>query len=57
MDCLNKISYIILNRKVSIFVADLKNSNYQYFYICLLHPNGCLDKDLFAEISQKEKEL
>jgi hypothetical protein len=22
-----------------------------------LHPNGCLDKDLFAEISQKEKEL
>jgi hypothetical protein len=38
-------------------LAELEAKNYQYFYICPLHPDGCLDKDLFAEISQKVSEL
>ena len=53
----NKISYGILNRKVKISLTDLETADYQYFYICPLHNNGCLSKDLFAEILQKVSEL
>ena len=55
--CLNKVSYPVFKRKVRISLTDLKNSNYQYFYICPLHPNGCLDKDLFTKIIQRLKEI
>src|SRR4051812_33756076 len=56
-DCLNKISFAILNRQVKIHLSDLEAVDYQYFYICPLHTDSCLNQDLFAEIFHKVKEL
>ncbi|CAH1765262.1 3489_t:CDS:1 [Entrophospora sp. SA101] len=55
-DCLDKTSYVIFNRKIRFSFADLKVNNYQYFYICPLNHDGCLDKENFDSILQKTKE-
>ncbi|CAI2173301.1 15465_t:CDS:1, partial [Funneliformis geosporum] len=52
VECLNLISYPIFNQKVKISLADLETTNYQYFYTCSLHSNGCLKPEKFAEIRQ-----
>jgi hypothetical protein len=56
VECLDMISYPILNQKIKISLTDLENTNYRYFYICSLHPNGCLKPEKFAEICQRFKE-
>lgn len=51
--CLDKISHSNLNRKLFSSISSLKKSNYQYFYICPFHSNGCLDKGEFNTVKQK----
>jgi hypothetical protein len=53
-ECLDKKSYVVFNRKVSILLNELEKSKYRHFYICPFHPSDCLKN--FAEIIQKAKE-
>src|SRR4051812_43666946 len=57
VECLNSISYPIFNQKVKISLTDLETTNYQYFYVCSLHPNGCLKTKKFTEICQRFKKI
>jgi len=57
VECLNLVSYPIFNQKVKFSLADLKVTNYRYFYICSLHLNGCLKPDKFTEIHRIFKEI
>jgi len=57
VECLNLISYPIFNQKVKISLADLETTNYQYFYLCSSHSDGCLKPEKFAEICQMFKKI
>lgn len=57
VECLNKVSYPVFNRKVQISLTDLETTNYQHFYVCALHLVGCLKPEKFAEICQRFKKL
>ena len=57
VECLNSISYPIFNQKVKISLTDLETTNYRYFYVCSLHPNGCLKPEKFTKICQRFKNI
>ena len=55
-DCLDKTSYLVYSPKVLLSLDNLKLNDYQYFYVCSLHTNGCLEKEKFETISKKIEE-
>jgi hypothetical protein len=53
VDCLDKFSHSNLNRKLFFSISYLESSNYENFYICPFHSDGCLDKKLFEVVKLK----
>lgn len=53
VDCLDKISHSNLNRKLFFSISSLGRNNYENFYLCPFHSDGCLDKELFNIVKWK----
>jgi len=51
--CLDKKSYVNLNRKIIFDILSLEKNNYQKFYLCGHHSDGCVENKRFENIKNK----
>lgn len=57
LPCLERPSWVVTRHKITISQTELKENDYQHFYICPFHSGGCLIKSTLLEIIQRMEKV